>query len=126
MDKFIFSKESGGIESNPPETFIKDTYDNGEDEWYHEMYLEYEKEEELTSSKNSVTSFVIGIISIVIPYCFQIYLPIYSIFCGIKAIKHNAQKKKLAMWGIILSAISLLISFAVFLPLIIYFINRYN
>jgi len=126
MDKFIFSKESGGIESNPPEPFIKDTYDNGEDEWYHEMYLEYEKEEELTSSKNSVTSFVIGIISIVIPYCFQIYLPIYSIFCGIKAIKHNAQKKKLAMWGIILSAISLLISFAVFLPLIIYFINRYN
>lgn len=126
MDKFIFSKESGGIESNPPETFIKDTYDNGEDEWYHEMYLEYEKEEELTSSKNSVTSFVIGIISIVIPYCFQIYLPIYSMFCGIKAIKHNAQKKKLAMWGIILSAISLLISFAVFLPLIIYFINRYN
>lgn len=126
MDKFIFSKESGGIESNPPETFIKDTYDNGEDEWYHEMYLEYEKEEELTNSKNSVTSFVIGIISIVIPYCFQIYLPIYSIFCGIKAIKHNAQKKKLAMWGIILSAISLLISFAVFLPLIIYFINRYN
>lgn len=126
MDKFIFSKESGGIESNPPETFIKDTYDNGEDEWYHEMYLEYEKEEELTSSKNSITSFVIGIMSIVIPYCFQIYLPIYSIFCGIKAIKHNAQKKKLAMWGIILSAISLLISFAVFLPLIIYFINRYN
>ena len=63
MDKFIFSKESGGVESNPPETFIKDTYDNGEDEWYHEMYLEYEKEEELTSSKNSVTSFIIGIIS---------------------------------------------------------------
>ena len=46
MDKFIFSKESGGIESNPPETFIKDTYDNGEDEWYHQMYLEYEKEQD--------------------------------------------------------------------------------
>lgn len=126
MDKFIFSKESGGVESNPPETFIKDTYDNGEDEWYHEMYLEYEKEEELTSSKNSVTSFVIGIISIVIPYCFQIYLPIYSIVCGIKAIRHNAERKKLAIWGVVLSVISLLLSFAVFLPLIIYFINRYN
>lgn len=126
MDKFIFSKESGGVESNPPETFIKDTYDNGEDEWYHEMYLEYEKEEELTSSKNSVTSFVIGIISIVIPYCFQIYLPIYSIFCGIKSIKHNADKRNFAIWGIILSVISLILSFAVFLPLIIYFINRYN
>ena len=126
MDKFIFSKESGGVESNPPETFIKDTYDNGEDEWYHEMYLEYEKEEELTSSKNSVTSFIIGIISLAIPYCFQIYLPIYSIFCGIKAIKHNAKRKKLGIWGIILSAISLLLSFAVFLPLIVYFINKYN
>ena len=126
MDKFIFSKESGGVESNPPETFIKDTFDNGEDEWYHEMYLEYEKEEELISSKNSITSFVIGIISIIIPYCFQIYLPVYSIFCGIKAIKNNAERKKLAIWGITLSAISLLLSFAVFLPLIIYFINIYN
>jgi hypothetical protein len=126
MDKFIFSKESGGVESNPPETFIKDTYDNGEDEWYHEMYLEYEKEEELTSSKNSVTSFIIGIISIAIPYCFQIYLPIYSIVCGIKAIRHNAERKNLAIWGIALSAISLLLSFAVFLPLIIYYINKYN
>lgn len=126
MDKFIFSKESGGVESNPPETFIKDTYDNGEDEWYHEMYLEYEKEEELTSSKNSVTSFIIGIISIAIPYCFQIYLPIYSIVCGIKAIRHNAERKNLAIWGIVLSAISLLLSFAVFLPLIVYFINKYN
>ncbi|MBP0958561.1 MAG: hypothetical protein J5992_00360 [Oscillospiraceae bacterium] len=126
MDKFIFSKESGGIESNPPETFIKDIYDNGEDEWYHQMYLEYEKEQELLSSKNSVASFVIGIISIVIPYCFQIYLPIYSIICGIKAIRHNAEKRKLAIWGIILSSISLLLSFAVFLPLTIYFITKYN
>lgn len=126
MDKFIFSKESGGVESNPPENFIKDTYDNGEDEWYHEMYLEYEKEEELMSSKNSVTSFVIGTISIFIPYCFQIYLPIYSIFCGIKAIKHNAERKKLAIWGIVLSSISLILSFAIFLPIIIYLISKYN
>lgn len=126
MDKFILSKESGGVESNPPETFIKDTYDNGEDEWYHEMYLEYEKEQALLSSKNSITSFVIGIISIVIPYCFQIYLPIYSIICGIKAIRHSAKKRKLAIWGIILSSISLLLSLAVFLPLIIHLINKYN
>ncbi|MGN0654750.1 MAG: DUF4190 domain-containing protein [Oscillospiraceae bacterium] len=124
MDKFTIDDKSGN-DNGHYNNIARDTFDNGEDEGYHEMYLEYEKEEQLVNSTNSDISFILGIISIFISFCFQIYIPVFSIYCGIKAIKNNAQRKRLAIAGVILSIVSLILSFTVFLPIVIYLIKNF-